>query len=226
MAAALTGSAGELFEVCVNAFDAFVYAWMSEFSMETEIIRFGYKVISAARRTGAAGKTGNLTALSGARRAAEQAATDRSDGDVCAVLEAAYKVSREIDRLRGLLRFSPGDEGVYIARCAPDHYVLPALASHFTLRFGETPWTIIDEKRGLCLVRQTGEGPKLLGFSPSLLTARRSLPFDDTWEDLWRNYFSAINNRDRENPSLQRQFMPVRYWQYLPELRDTGGDMV
>jgi probable DNA metabolism protein len=221
--AALTGAAGELFEVSVNAFDAFVHAWMSELPLETEIIRFGFKVIRAARRAVSAGAAGAWKTLDGARRAAEKAAVDRGDGDVFSVLEAAYKVSHEIDRLRGLLRFRADGGGVYTARCAPDHYVLPALAGYFTLRFGETPWTIIDEKRRLALVRQAGEAPQILALSPSSLISRLSFPACDTWEDLWRTYFNSVNNQERKNPSLQRQFMPVRYWKYLPELRDTGG---
>jgi probable DNA metabolism protein len=75
--------------------------------------------------------------------------SDRGDDDVRAVLSAAAKLTREIDRLRGLLRFRPDRAGIYTARCAPDHFVLPALAGHFELRFGETPWAIIDEKRAL-----------------------------------------------------------------------------
>jgi probable DNA metabolism protein len=38
------------------------------------------------------------------------------------------------------------------------------------------------------------------------------------WEQLWQTYHKAINNEDRANPKLQKQFMPKRYWKYLPEL--------
>jgi probable DNA metabolism protein len=117
--------------------------------------------------------------------------------------------------MRGFLRFSPDDKGAYLALCAPDHFVLPALAPHFTRRFGGQEWAIIDEKRRLCLSRLPGEPPRLLRISPPL--ARRSSPIDD-WEDLWRHYHRTINNESRNNPRLQRQFMPERYWKYLPEL--------
>jgi len=40
-------------------------------------------------------------------------------------------------------------DGMDIARCEPDHLVLPALGPHFRERFGQTPWAIIDEKRRL-----------------------------------------------------------------------------
>jgi len=173
----------------VSAFDAFVHAWMSELPVEAELIRFGRKVFAAA-----------------------EAATDRGDPDVRAVLDAAFKAWREIDRLRGLLRFSPDTEGLYIARCQPDHFALPALGEHFTRRFGETPWAVIDEKRGICLCRLNAAPFTLCNFD------RHSGAGHDEWEGLWRLYHKTINNESRNNPELQRRFMPKRYWKHLTEL--------
>jgi probable DNA metabolism protein len=115
----------------------------------------------------------------------------------------------------GLLRFCPDTHGAYIARCEPDHLTLPALGPHFRERFGQTPWAIIDEKRRLgigCSGAElaffiTGEGPASLENQP-----------DSEWENLWRHYHKTINNESRNNPDLQRRFMPQRYWKYLTEL--------
>jgi probable DNA metabolism protein len=197
---------------------------MSEFPIEAECIRFGGKVIAAA---GAAAATapGGITSAE-ARLAAEKARTDRGDPDVRTVLDAAYKVRHETDRLLGFLRFRPDSRGAYIARCAPDHFVLPRLAGHFSRRFGDTPWLIIDEKRGLCLLGDGKGEPRL--SDPAALPRETSSggedpgkdPGKDPWEELWLTYHASINNPGRKNPGLQRQFMPLRYWKYLPE---TGG---
>jgi hypothetical protein len=199
--------ARSFFELSVNAFGAFVHAWMSELPIETEIAGFGRRVIKAADacRGGMEEK----------RRAAETAACDRGEADTLAVLNAAFKVQHEIDRMTGLLRFSPNSHGVYIARFAPDFLVLPALGEYFTARFGETAWQIIDEKRSLCLRRRAGERPILFKKEKSL---RESAGKGDEWEDLWRLYHKTINNESRNNPALQRQFMPKRHWKYLPEM--------
>jgi probable DNA metabolism protein len=235
-------SAGLLLELSVDAFDRFVYAWMSELPLEAEIIRFGWKVIRAARAAGeGAGQgrqSGHWAASAEARLGAEQAASDRGDPDVRAVLEAAYKVCREIDRLQGLLRFSPMDGGsgspVYLARCCPDHYVLPGLSGHFTRRFGETSWVIADEKRNLALAREPGGEARLFPLASRCvgqsLAPGPENPGDsgvsgdhdqprDYFEELWRNYHRSVNNPDRNNPALQRCFMPRRYWKYLPEVQ-------
>jgi probable DNA metabolism protein len=185
----LCGPARRLYGLSQSAFDDFVHAWMSELPIEAELVRFGRKAFAAA-----------------------DAATDRGDPDVQAVLEAVSKVRREIDRLRGLLRFSPDTEGVYVARCQPDHFVLPALVEHFTRRFGETPWVIIDEKREICLCRLGAEPAMFCGYGAF------SEAGQDEWEGLWRLYHKTISNESRKNPGLQRQFMPQRYWKHLPEL--------
>ena len=128
-----------------------------------------------------------------------------------------YKVQHEIHRMMGFLRFTPNEDGEFIAKCAPDHNILPALAEYFTARFGETPWSIIDEKRGLCLRRLPGEQAKMtiIEDKPAANSAEQST---DEWEELWKHYHKTINNEDRDNPKLQRQFLPKRYWKYLPEV--------
>ena len=271
-----------------GAFYAIVRAWMSELPLKAEIVRFGRKALAAADR-----------------QAANRAATDRGDPDVLAVEAAAYKVWHEFDRLRGLLRFAPDADGAYIARCEPDHFVLPALGPHFSERFGETPWAIIDEKRRLCLRCDSGHELELFNClrgthtpppqakleshlkqcpggaggqrgacenfwdSPPEETREKNQkpgaelmlpgtqdvetphnpetsdnPIQETkpgrgsaggipqvfaspappprpageWEDLWRLYHKTINNESRNNPDLQKQFMPKRYWKYLTEM--------
>jgi probable DNA metabolism protein len=189
---------------------------MSEFPIDAEIIRFGLKVLSAGtilRRASA-----NRETQEKARFEAERIARNRGDRDVRTVWEAAFKVRHEIDRLRGLLRFSLGENGFYVARCAPDHFVLPALGPHFCSRFGEEPWAAADEKRSLILIRERGGEARLFPLEDSFKIFDAGTPQDDPWEALWKNYHQSINNESRNNLPLQRRFMPERYWKYLPEM--------
>jgi probable DNA metabolism protein len=145
-------------------------------------------------------------------------------------VSAEESLAREIDRLRGFLRFKPcspgegpGGDGpdsapVYVARCSPVHHVLPDLADHFTRRFGETPWAVIDEKRNLALAGGGGAATRIFPLGPGSPGPDCGGQFDDI-EDLWRNYHRSINNPARNNPALQRQFLPRRYWKYLPEVQ-------
>ncbi|MDR2742712.1 MAG: TIGR03915 family putative DNA repair protein [Treponema sp.] len=231
-----SGAVKELFSVSANAFDSFIYGWMSEFPIAADLVRFAWKVIAAAR-AGGRGRPGD-TRSPEARLAAGRAAADRGDPAVAATLAAAFKVCREIDRLRGLLRFAPDSLGVYTARCAPDHFVLPDLAEHFFLRFGDTPWAIMDEKRQLALVCPADGEPRLVRAAvprysaATLMGPARTetpafqagadstgeIPAADSWGELWRKYHRSVNNESRRNPALQGHFMPVRYRKYLNEL--------
>jgi len=206
-----------LYELSINAFCAITHATMSEFPITAEIARFEQKVLAAADsviNASAPVTRGKLQAAQ--RQAVNAAATDRGDSDVCTVLEAAYKVWHEIHRLMGLLRFCPNEDGVYIARCEPDHFVVPALWPHFRKRFGETAWVIIDEKRRFCLRYTTGELFEFFNIdkNPTFLKS----PSNGEWDNLWRLYYKTINNESRNNPGLQRRFMPARYWKYLTEV--------
>ncbi|MDR3131015.1 MAG: DUF4130 domain-containing protein [Treponema sp.] len=204
------GAAKELSTVSADAFDTFIYGWMSEIPIAAELVRFAWKVISAARLGG----RGSLDVIGSteARRAAGLAASDRGDPAAEAALSAAFKVCREIDRLRGLLRFTPDSIGAYTALCAPDHFVLPGLAEHFSLRFGGIPWAVIDEKRRLALICSDDGYPRLIP------APRQSIQKADAWVNLWRSYHISISNESRRNPLLQKRFMPLRYRNYLNEL--------
>ena len=139
------------------------------------------------------------------------------DRDEIDALNADVKVQMEIHRLMGLLRFSPEPDGTYIARCAPDHFILPALAEHFTLRFGNIPWAIIDEKRGLCLCKNADSPARLIDLPASFEVAENK--HKDSWEDLWRLYHKSANNEARNNTRLQNQLIPKRYQKYLCEFK-------
>jgi len=219
---ALPPEAGRLYELSVNAFSAIVHAAASELPISAEISRFRRKVLAAADAAGmsanaaaAASRERTETAM---RRAAELVAEDRGDGDACVVYEAAHKVRHEICRLRGLLRFGPGEDGIYVALCSPDHFVLPALGGHFKKRFGGAPWAIVDGKR---LLRLSYEPGKPFGFGPVReAPAALNGPQNGKWENLWRQYHKSVNNEDRNNPALQKKFLPQRYWKHLTEMQD------
>jgi len=225
-------SAHSLYDLSVNAFDVVIHVWMSELSLEQETLEFGRKVLASKDRV-----------------EAERVAHNRADSVTRLIHETAYKVWHEVDRLRGLLRFSPDNKGIFIARCEPDYFVLPALAEHFRLRFGSTPWLIIDEKRRISLCCTAAGIPEINVTNPGTsapITAggkndNMSVGFQtpasqavetqntavqtpvsqtvDPWEKLWLDYHKTINNESRNNPDLQRQFMPKRYWKNLPEMK-------
>jgi probable DNA metabolism protein len=208
--------AAELVRLSAEAYGVLLHGWMSELPIGGELVRFGRKILSAGRKAAASRRESPFAVQLAERRAVERVLGDRGDPDVAAVLEAASKVRQEIHRLLGFLRFSSGPQGQYAARCAPDHFVLPALAAPFRRRFKELSWAIHDEKRGLRLVRLPGEEPELHATGGDFPACGEEGA--DPWEELWRRYHRVVSIENRRNPGLQRQFIPLRYWDYLPEM--------
>jgi probable DNA metabolism protein len=145
---------------------------------------------------------------------------DYGDPRVRALTQASRRVSREINRLVGLARFSRRRDGVWSAPIEPDCNILSALVPSFSRRFGNEAYAIVDAKRRIA-VRAEGGSIEFLADE----SAMALLPDDDEEGevDLWRRYFRAAENPARRNPGLQRRLMPARYWKYLPELRAVGS---
>lgn len=140
----------------------------------------------------------------------------RADPIIGAALECLQRIGREVQRLKGLLRFQELSDGSFYAACEPDHCVLPLLAGHCRARFGSQNWLIHDVRRNMALIYQD----KNLQLFDSVdiqnvrdKYAAREQQYQELWKTFWRNIAIA----ERKNPRLQRQFMPQRYWKYLIE---------
>lgn len=132
---------------------------------------------------------------------------------------AVHKISRRVglewQRLRGLLRFEQFSDGTLYARCEPDNDIILLLASHFKSRLPTFPWIIHDFKRHKAVIYnaktyaqvEVGED---LPVNPA--------PLQDKVASLWKTYYENINIKERQNHRQRKQYMPKRYWKYLPEL--------
>jgi probable DNA metabolism protein len=187
-AAELRNFSGELFDLVARV-------WMSEEALELPLFR------SCAE----AGRRG------------PEILRDHGNPDIRALSRSARRVEREIDRLKGLARFSPAEEGLFSAALEPEANVLAALVPHFARRFGNEDFALVDLKRRLSIARRRGRFETAAGEE-----ALACLPAAGGDEDLalWRRYFKSTENPARRNPELQRRLMPLRYWKYLPELAD------
>lgn len=133
------------------------------------------------------------------------------------------KVSFEVHRLTGLVRFSAikhgvvaGEKEILYAHIEPDHDVLELLGEHFTDRFRNDPFILHDIRREKGLFYQNGEWV----ISPLERKVFSNLPEEEReYRRLWQLYFNAIAIEQRANSRCQRNFMPVRYWKHLTEMK-------
>lgn len=143
------------------------------------------------------------------------------------IQQCEKKVSFEVHRLAGLVRFSAlgvaqdqmslgsGKEILYCG-IEPDHDVLELMADHFLDRFKNDPFIIHDKTRGKAVFAEGG-GWYISNFSDRDLPALSENERD--YRALWKKYFETIAIQERINPSCQKRCMPVRYWKNLTEFR-------
>ena len=137
-------------------------------------------------------------------------------GPIYDVQQIERKVSFEVHRLLGLIRFSVLQGDILYAPIEPDHDVCELLADHFCDRFKNDPFIIHDKKRSKALIARNGN------FYISEFTSEDLPGFSDDendYQDLWKNYFEVIAIKERTNPRCQKNFMPVRYWKNLTEMQ-------
>ena len=133
---------------------------------------------------------------------------------VFAVQRLEGEVTREVHRLKGLVRFTELKGGVLYAPIDPDHDVTERLAGHFNDRFKNDPFIIHDQTRSKALFAAGGDW-YISDFDKSALP-----PLSESEEQcrrLWKKYFDTIAIKERTNPRCQKNFMPVRYWKNLTE---------
>lgn len=145
------------------------------------------------------------------------------DPDVMEVARIFKKVSNERMRIMQFLRFQKAADGTYFAAVEPMYNVLSLVIPYLKDRFADQHWLFYDLRREygyyydlkeVVEVRFEEKQAHLLsGFlSDELMDADERL-----FQQLWKQYFNAIAIKERINPRLHRQHLPVRFWKYLTE---------
>lgn len=141
-----------------------------------------------------------------------------ADPNVMDFYDMTARVTLEIHRTLGFLRFAQGKHGIFCARFSPDNNILPFLMPHFTTRFNDQSFLIYDCKRSLYGV-YNGQEWKVL-FSDQNIPFRPTQT-EEAFQSLWREYYRSIQIAARENRRLQDAYLPRRYRVFLSEFQNT-----
>lgn len=145
-----------------------------------------------------------------------------ADEDVLAMQKMALKVSKERHRLIELIRFQKSADDIFFAPVSPDHNCLPLILGHFRDRFHDQKWVIYDTKRNYGYYYDLKEITEMVlentDLFPNGKLDEKSMAEDEKlFQELWKGYFKAMTIKERINPKLHRQHLPLRYWKYLTE---------
>ena len=161
--------------------------------------------------------TREMTALSYLRRIVHEHGPVRdrlSEPEVLEAMTELKKVTGEAHNFTGFLRFMEGANGVFYGPFSPDNDILDLILPHFLKRFASQPFVIHDTARCKaalyngkeCIVTQTDKKVSVA------LSA-----YEDSFQALWKEYYSSVNIAQRPHERQMKGYMPVRYWKYMPE---------
>ena len=152
-----------------------------------------------------------------------------ANSSVLKIQRTCEKVTHEMERMNGFIRFRKLSQGIYYAPIAPDHNLIQLIAPHFKARFSDQLWLIHDTKRNTgiyydgkqCRFIPWVEMSDEVTAASTPFTAREELGVYDEkeldYQKIWDQYFQNIAIPERQNKRQQRQRMPERYWRYLVE---------
>lgn len=133
-------------------------------------------------------------------------------------------VSGETHHLLGFIRFSEQENGILTSIIHPKNSVLSLITPHFVDRLPEERFVIFDNNRNKCSLHLPGK-PWIIAEIPSKDIADYSYIVDDEYEILWKKFFDNIAIKERINPKLQRNNLPIRFrkdmTEFIPELVKT-----
>ena len=148
---------------------------------------------------------------------------DFSQDAVLKINNIQKKVGRESHRVIMFTRFQKTIDDIFYASFEPKYNVIPLTVSHFRSRFADQKWIIFDTRRkygyyyDLEQVREITIGKNKINFENGKIDEDVLHVSEKLFQKLWKNYYDSINIKERKNLKVQMQFLPKRFWKYLPE---------
>ena len=124
---------------------------------------------------------------------------------------------RNIHKLTGFIRFEELEDGTLYAKVESKFNVVYFLGKHFLKRFNNQNFIIHDLNRKLAFVKiQNDFSVQEVAFFDEPTYSSNEQKF----QKLWKSFFSGVTIKERINPKLQRQLVPLLYRTYMSEFLD------
>lgn len=142
-----------------------------------------------------------------------------SDHWVHTAFSLARAVEREIQHLKGFVRFEELENGILYARIGPKSNALTFLMPHFADRLPIENFVLYDAKRNFFGLHPAGKDWYLFqgeetGESASFLRSEN----EEAYRELFCGFCRTIEIKERRNLQLQQNLLPLRFREYMVEL--------
>lgn len=130
--------------------------------------------------------------------------------------ELKHKVTNEIHKISGFLRFMECGSGAFYAPYSPDNDITDLLMPHFAARFKNERFVIHDVRRKIAGIYDGHNWVMSYAGEAEIYLSE----YEKVFQTLWKKYYKAVNIKERPHEKQMKGYMPVRYWKFLPEKND------
>lgn len=124
--------------------------------------------------------------------------------------ELRRAVGNEAHYFREFARFNSLDGNVYVCHLEPKSNVIEIVGQHFADRMPSEHFIIVDDNRHFAVIHPKDEDNYLKQLSPDEMDIlSKTELYEDEFTELWRTFVKTIAIKERENPSCQRNLMPL-----------------
>lgn len=128
------------------------------------------------------------------------------------IFKVNKNVGNEAHHLLGFIRFSEQNNGLLTSIIHPKNNVLTIITPHFADRLPKERFLIYDANRRLAALHVPNT-PWIIAEVPDIDQdrVREVSAYEDQYRDLWISFFDHIAIKERTNPKLQRNNLPLRF---------------
>ncbi len=141
-----------------------------------------------------------------------------SNDYVSAITKNMKTVGNERHHYVEFIRFSELSNGILYSQIRPKNNVLTLVAPHFADRLQRENFIITDEERRIAVIHPAHKQWFLVSLDmiDSELLEEHSRK-EETMTSAWSVFVESIAIKERENYHLQRNMLPLRFREYMPE---------
>ncbi|CUH93353.1 TIGR03915 family putative DNA repair protein [Herbinix luporum] len=134
------------------------------------------------------------------------------------VFKINSNVYNEVHHFLGFVRFTEVENEILAAIIEPKNNILTLITPHFADRLPKEKFVIFDKLRNICTLHIPQKPWIVTKISDMDLDLYDLLKNDsDEYQDLWKIFFENIAIKERINPKLQRNNLPLRFRKDMTE---------
>ena len=124
---------------------------------------------------------------------------------------------KNVHKMTGFIRFEELEDNTLYAKIESKFNIVYFLGKHFLKRFNNQNFIIHDLNRKLAFVKiQNDFSVQEVAFFDEPNYSKS----EEKFQKLWKSFFSKVTIKERINPKLQKQMVPLLYRTYMSEFKN------